>query len=64
MVDQGVDTGPILAQATVRILEDDTAESLHERIQQAERVLYPQTIESLARGTLKVAGRKSRIIAR
>jgi phosphoribosylglycinamide formyltransferase 1 len=64
LVDQGVDTGPILAQATVRILEDDTAESLHERIQQAERVLYPQTIESLARGTLKVAGRKSRIIAR
>ena len=64
LVDQGVDTGPILAQATVRILEDDTAKSLHERIQQAERVLYPQTIESLARGTLKVAGRKSRIIAR
>ncbi len=38
-VDQGIDTGPILAQQTVPVLDDDTPATLHERIQQAERVL-------------------------
>ncbi len=55
-VDQGIDTGRIIAQQAVPVLEGDTAETLHERIQQAERVLYPQTIEDLIRrGTLKPA---------
>ena len=38
------DEGPILAQEAVRVLPDDTAESLHERIKEVERRLYPQTI--------------------
>jgi phosphoribosylglycinamide formyltransferase-1 len=49
LVDQGIDTGPILAQKTVPVLEGDTAETLHGRIQEAERELYPATIAELAR---------------
>jgi len=46
-----VDTGPILAQEAVRVHDDDTVESLHERIKAVERRLYPQTIlEILERG--------------
>lgn len=62
LVDQGVDTGPILAQSSVRVLDDDTPAVLHERIQQAERVLYPETIGAISTGTLKIEGRKSTII--
>nr|MBA3273462.1 phosphoribosylglycinamide formyltransferase [Chthoniobacterales bacterium] len=43
-VDEGVDTGEILAQREVPILPNDTDESLHERIQIAERELYPEVI--------------------
>jgi phosphoribosylglycinamide formyltransferase-1 len=39
-----VDTGPVLAQEAVQVREDDTEESLHERIKQVERRLYPVTI--------------------
>ena len=41
-----MDTGPILAQASVTILPDDTAASLHERIKAEERTLYPATIRA------------------
>ncbi len=47
-VDAGVDTGEILAQAKVPVLPDDTAETLHARIQVAEHALYPAVIQSLA----------------
>jgi formyltetrahydrofolate-dependent phosphoribosylglycinamide formyltransferase len=43
-VDEGVDTGPILAQAAVQVEDDDTEDSLRERIQAVERELYVQTI--------------------
>ena len=43
-VDEGVDTGDIIAQAEVDVLPGDTAESLHARIQEAEHVLYPEVI--------------------
>ena len=58
-VDQGIDTGPILAQQTVLVLDDDTPATLHERIQQAERVLYPTTIAALLRGEIQVQGRRT-----
>ena len=43
-VDQGVDSGPIIAQESVSVWEDDTPESLYERIQEVEQVLYPRVI--------------------
>ena len=43
-----VDAGPILAQEAVPVLDDDTVESLHERIKSVERRLYPDTIKRLA----------------
>src|SRR5204863_3124057 len=58
-VDQGIDTGPILAQQTVPVLDDDTPATLHERIQQAERVLYPTTIAALLREEIQVRGRRT-----
>ncbi len=48
-VDLGMDTGPVIAQARVPILSDDTAESLHARIQQAEHELYPAVIAGFAK---------------
>ncbi len=46
-VDAGMDTGAIIAQATVPVLPDDTATTLHERIQVEERRLYPQVVQQL-----------------
>lgn len=47
LVDSGVDTGPILAQAAVDVLPDDTEETLHERIKLKERALLVKTIGQL-----------------
>ena len=63
-VDQGVDTGPIVAQQTVPVLDGDTAATLHERIQQAERMVYPAAIASLARGEVLVRGRMTFLTAK
>jgi phosphoribosylglycinamide formyltransferase 1 len=57
-VDQGIDTGAIIAQQTVPVLDGDTAESLHARIQEAEWQLYPRAISDLALGKVKVQGRR------
>ncbi len=48
-VDEGMDTGPIIAQREVPVLPDDTPETLHARIQVAEHALYPVVIRDLAR---------------
>jgi phosphoribosylglycinamide formyltransferase 1 len=58
-VDQGIDSGPILGQETVPVLSDDTATTLHERIQQAERRLYPNVVGALAEGRITVKGRQA-----
>jgi phosphoribosylglycinamide formyltransferase-1 len=58
-VDQGVDSGPIIAQETVPVLSEDTAAMLHERIQQAERHLYPKVVGALAEGRIEVQGRRT-----
>ena len=60
-VDQGIDSGAIIAQETVPVLADDTAGSLHERIQAAERQLYPWVIGMLAQGRVAVKGRVTKV---
>ncbi len=57
-VDAGVDSGPIIAQQTVPVLDQDTPEMLHGRIQAAEHELYPAVIGALARGAISVSGRR------
>ena len=57
-VDQGVDSGPIIAQETVPVIPTDTAATLHERIQQVERRLYPKVIGAIAQGRIEVQGRR------
>jgi phosphoribosylglycinamide formyltransferase-1 len=59
LVDQGIDSGPILAQETVPVLAEDTPATLHERIQQAERTLYPRVVAALAQGRITVRGRQA-----
>lgn len=49
LVDAGMDTGPVVMQERVPVLADDTPESLHARIQEAEHRLYPAAISLLAR---------------
>jgi len=56
IVDQGIDSGSILGQEAVPVLSDDTAATLHERIQMAERRLYPAVIGALAEGHLRLPG--------
>lgn len=61
-VDTGVDSGPIIGQRAVPVLDNDTPESLHARIQVAEHELYPQCVAALARNEVTVLAR--RVIAR
>jgi phosphoribosylglycinamide formyltransferase-1 len=57
-VDEGVDTGPIIAQAGVPVLDDDTEESLSERILAEEHRLYPEVIRRFAEGRVRLQGRR------
>ena len=54
MVDRGIDTGSILAEGVVPVLEDDTATTLHQRIQQEEHKLYPRTLARLFNGEIRI----------
>jgi phosphoribosylglycinamide formyltransferase-1 len=56
-VDAGVDSGPIIGQQAVPVLDDDTSASLHERIQRAEHELYPRCVTAIAQGRVSVRGR-------
>ena len=57
VVDSGVDTGPIVAQAAVAVHDDDTAESLHERIKSSERAMLVDAVGRIAREGFAVHGR-------
>ncbi|MCG8419561.1 MAG: phosphoribosylglycinamide formyltransferase [Proteobacteria bacterium] len=57
-VDLGVDTGPIIAQVAVPVLDDDDAGSLHERIKAREHELLPEVVQLLAAGRLQCVGRR------
>ncbi|MBO0608574.1 phosphoribosylglycinamide formyltransferase [Myceligenerans salitolerans] len=61
LVDDGVDTGPILAQAAVPVHDGDDEPTLHERIKSAERALLVETVGRIAREGLYVAGRHATI---
>jgi len=57
-VDEGTDTGPIIIQAAVPILADDTVETLSRRIHVQEHRIYPQAIQLFAEGRLTMVGRR------
>jgi phosphoribosylglycinamide formyltransferase-1 len=57
-VDAGVDSGAIIGQQAVPVLDDDTPESLHARIHAAEHELYPKCVAAIARGEISVTGRR------
>ncbi len=56
-VDEQVDHGPIIAQQAVAVLEGDTSDTLHSRIQDEEHRLYPEVVAAFARHRLRVDGR-------
>ena len=60
VVDAGVDTGPILAQTVVPVEDDDTVESLHERIKVAERTMLVDVVGRMAREGFTITDRKVR----
>jgi phosphoribosylglycinamide formyltransferase 1 len=61
LVDEGTDSGPIVAQAGVLVQDDDDEAALHERIKVAERALLVETVGRLVRDGWSVQGRKVRI---
>jgi phosphoribosylglycinamide formyltransferase 1 len=61
LVDAGVDSGPILAQESVPVLDTDDEATLHERIKVAERALVVDTVGRMVRHGWSVAGRRARI---
>lgn len=60
LVDEGVDSGAILDQAAVEVRDDDTAETLHERIKVTERELLVRVVARMAAHPWRVDGRKVR----
>jgi len=60
VVDEGVDTGPILAQTVVPVEDDDDVETLHERIKVAEREMLVDSVGRIAREGFSVTGRRVR----
>ena len=57
-VDEGMDTGPIIIQAVVPVLDNDTEDSLSERILKQEHKIYSRAIQLYAEGKLKIKGRR------
>ena len=57
-VDEGMDTGPIIAQKSVPVFDDDDEESLHARLQVEEHKLYPTVIKWYAENRISFVGRK------
>ncbi len=61
-VDEGTDTGPVILQAIVPVLPDDTVDTLGSRILVEEHRIFPETIRLWAEGKLSIEGRKVRIL--
>jgi len=60
VVDEGVDTGPIVAQTVVPVQDDDDVETLHERIKVAERRMLVESVGRMAREGIAMSGRRVR----
>ena len=58
-VDAGMDTGPIIIQAVVKVMEKDSVESLSKRILKEEHRIYPEAVNLFARKKIKVSGRRT-----
>ena len=58
-VDEGVDSGPIIIQSIVKVENKDTEKTLSKRILTQEHKIYPKAVELLARGKVKISGRKT-----
>jgi phosphoribosylglycinamide formyltransferase 1 len=58
LVDEGTDTGPVIIQAAVPVLPDDTVETLSARIHAEEHRIYPRAIRLFAEGCITVDGRR------
>lgn len=63
-VNEKMDSGPIIMQEAVRITDDDTLETLEEKIHKAEHRLYPKAIRLFVDGRVKVRGRRVQILAK
>ena len=61
-VDEGTDSGPIILQAAVPVLDDDTEETLGARVLEQEHIIYPRAIQLYCEGRLRVEGRHVRIL--
>jgi phosphoribosylglycinamide formyltransferase-1 len=61
-VDEGVDSGPIILQRTVPVMDGDSEESLAARILEQEHQAYPEAIRLFAEGRLKIEGRRVRVL--
>jgi len=57
-VDEGTDTGPIIVQKAVPVMDDDTPETLHARIQVQEHIAYPEALKAIAAGSARISGRR------
>jgi phosphoribosylglycinamide formyltransferase-1 len=60
-VDEFLDSGPILVQAAVPVLDDDTVEALSARILKQEHLIYPKALQYMADGRITIDGRRVRI---
>lgn len=58
-VDEGIDTGPIILQAAIRVKDNDTEETLSKRILAKEHKIYPKAVRLFAEGRIKIIGRKT-----
>ena len=62
IVDEGMDSGPIILQTAVPVLDSDDEDTLAARVLEQEHKLYPRAIELFLNGKLKIEGRKVRIL--
>ena len=63
LVDEGVDSGPILLQSVVKVNNDDTEESLSKRILAKEHKIYPQAVNLFARKKIRITGKQIKILS-